>query len=499
MRKRTVILTALLTLACLLPQATWAQAEEFWSGHFQTSDGVELHYLEAGSGPTLVFVPGWTMPAEVWEHQLRHFASTHRVVALDPRGQGRSEKPAHGYHPSRRALDIGELLGHLGGEPAVVAGWSLAMQEVLVLAHEFGTENIRAAVLVDHPIEFDPARFGLASRFASLQVEREEWTRKFIRAVHRSPQSDRHFEAMTQAALSTPTNAAAIMIANLILMEPTDLRPALDALNRPALFIYSSQEWAVEQAERVRRLARRAGGDSRRYWTCAPRGQTRGVQPSARSISGDVAGAISGRLGTLTLRRSRLTRRSPDEPLHPFHTDFRNLPNMSVAADKKRELPAGVTIRHEPRPGDIGYLLYLHGFLYAQEFGWDCTFEAGMAGSLATFATNLTERDRLWLVDDQERLTGSSAVDGKSANEAELRWVLLHPDLRGKGIGRLLVEEAIAFCRAREYKTVRLWTAKVLKAATRLYESIGFELAEEWTETRWSQPVTMRRYELKLR
>ena len=249
-RMRTVIAVTMLALACMLPpQATWAQME-FLSGHFQTSDGVRLHYLEAGSGPILVFVPGWTMPAEIWEHQLRHFASTHRVVALDPRGQGRSEKPTYGYQPSRRALDIGELLEHLGGEPAVVAGWSLAMQEVLVLAHEFGTDDIRAVVLVDHSIELDGTQF--TSRFISLQVKREEWTRKFIRAIHRSPQSDEYFEAMTQAALSTPTNAAAMMIANLILMGPTDLRPALDSLDRPALFIASSLDWAVAAAEEVR-------------------------------------------------------------------------------------------------------------------------------------------------------------------------------------------------------------------------------------------------------
>jgi len=250
MRMRTVILATWIALTCVLsPRAIQAQGE-FRSGHFRTSDGVELHFLKAGSGPTLVLVPGWTMPAEVWQHQLRYFSSTYRVVALDPRGQGRSEKPTFGYQPSRRALDIGELLEHLGGEPAVVVGWSLAMQEILLLTHEFGTEDIRAVVLVDHPIDFDAEQLG--SRFISLQVEREEWTREFIRAIHRSPQSEEYLEAMTQAALSTPTNAAAIMIANLILMGPTDLRPALNDLDRPALFITSSQHWAVEQAEKVR-------------------------------------------------------------------------------------------------------------------------------------------------------------------------------------------------------------------------------------------------------
>jgi len=240
----------LFALTCTLaPQVALAQSE-YHSGHFRTSDGVELHYLEAGSGPLLVLVPGWTMPAEIWEPQIRHFASTYRVVALDPRGQGRSEKPAFGYQPSRRALDIGELLDHLDAEPAIIAGWSIAMQEVLILTHEFGTENIRAVVLVDYAVDFDTG--DLPSRFISLQVAREEWTRDFVRAIHRSPQSEEYLEAMTQAALSMPTNAAAIMIANLVLMGPTDLSPMLDALDRPALFIASSQGWAMEQAELVR-------------------------------------------------------------------------------------------------------------------------------------------------------------------------------------------------------------------------------------------------------
>ena len=250
MRSTNIVFCTWLAVMSLLPSQVIQAQAEFQSGHFQTSDGVELHYLEAGTGPTLVLVPGWTMPAEIWQHQLRYFASSHRVVALDPRGQGRSEKTAHGYQPSRRALDIGELLEHIGGEPAVVAGWSLAMQEILVLTHEYGTENVRAVVLVDHAIDFETAY--LKAYFISVQVEREEWTRDFVAAIHRSPQSDEYLEAMTQAALSTPTNATAIMIANLILMGPTDLRPALDALDRPAIFIASSQEWAVEQADLVR-------------------------------------------------------------------------------------------------------------------------------------------------------------------------------------------------------------------------------------------------------
>ena len=236
-------------LLLVTPGAILAQVE-VRSHHFTSSDGVELHYLEAGSGPILVFVPGWTMPAEIWEPQIQHFGKTHRVIAFDPRGQGRSEKVDYGYHPSRRARDIGELLEHADAGPAVIVGWSLGVQEVLVYTHESGTERVRAVVLVDHMIEMDCSDF--ASRFVDVQVDRESWTRDFIRAIFRTPQSEEYFEAVTQAALSTPTNAAAIMIGNLVLMGPCDLSPAMYALDRPVLFVASSRDWAVAEGERVR-------------------------------------------------------------------------------------------------------------------------------------------------------------------------------------------------------------------------------------------------------
>jgi pimeloyl-ACP methyl ester carboxylesterase len=94
-----------LTIAGMLfVQSAWAQTEP-QSGYFTTSNGVELHYLEAGSGPTIVFVPGFAFPAEVWEPQLTHFARNHRVVALDPRSQGRSGKPTEGLQLDREELN----------------------------------------------------------------------------------------------------------------------------------------------------------------------------------------------------------------------------------------------------------------------------------------------------------------------------------------------------------------------------------------------------------
>lgn len=109
---------------------------------------------------------------------------------------------------------------------------------------------MRAAVLVDYDIRSDELDF--SSRFKALQMDRAEWPRSFVEAIHMTPQSEEYLESLTDAALSTPTNAAAIMLANLMLIGPTDLGPALDSLDRPAFFVFSSQGWAVDAAEEVR-------------------------------------------------------------------------------------------------------------------------------------------------------------------------------------------------------------------------------------------------------
>lgn len=130
--------------------AVWAQpGAKIAGGFFTTSDGVKIHYLEAGRGPAIVFVPGWTMPAEIWEPQIRHFSRSHRVAALDPRSQGLSEKPTEGHYPERRAEDIKELVDRLRLAPAVLVGWSMGVPEVLTYVDRFGTSSVRAAVLVD--------------------------------------------------------------------------------------------------------------------------------------------------------------------------------------------------------------------------------------------------------------------------------------------------------------------------------------------------------------
>jgi non-heme chloroperoxidase len=260
MKTQAAILATWLTLTCgFASQAAWAQ--QLRSEHFVTSDGVELHYIEAGSGPAIIFVPGWTTHAESWEPQLRHFAETHRVVALDPRSQGRSEKVTEGHYLSRRGQDIGEFIAHLDAAPAVVVGFSLSVLELLTYADEFGTDALRALVLVDMPIGVEepigePHPFEAAWRtwIRDLQLNRAEFTRNLWRIMHRSEQSDAYFESLAEAAMLTPTNTAITLLANLMHMEERDFRPALMRLDRPVLFTTVSPDYAAD----VRRASPRA-------------------------------------------------------------------------------------------------------------------------------------------------------------------------------------------------------------------------------------------------
>lgn len=257
MRLWSICVVAALILA-LTPFSAFAEADpELVSKHFQTSDGVELHYLEAGSGLPLVFVPGWTMPAEIWDPQLKHFATSHRVVGLDPRSQGRSERPTDGHYLSRRGQDIGDLIAHLDAGPVVVVGWSLAVLEILTYAQEVGTESLRAAVLVDMFIGRDLGpneQHPLAAPWLTpLQTNRAEFTDAFVRGMFRVEHSDEYIQGIVKAALVTPTNTAVTLVTNVYPLGVGDWRPALDALDRSLMYVVTAGNSGRAQMVRERR------------------------------------------------------------------------------------------------------------------------------------------------------------------------------------------------------------------------------------------------------
>jgi ribosomal protein S18 acetylase RimI-like enzyme len=157
-----------------------------------------------------------------------------------------------------------------------------------------------------------------------------------------------------------------------------------------------------------------------------------------------------------------------------------------------------VTLRTSPRPGDLGAVVHLHGVLYAREYGFDVTFEAYVAGPLADFVRSASSRERLWIAEHDGRVVGCIAIVAASAETAQLRWFLVDPSVRGVGLGKKLIGEAVAFARAGGYSNIVLWTVSALTAAAHLYRAAGFRKVEERPGRQWGVDVVEEKYELLL-
>jgi len=132
------------------------------------------------------------------------------------------------------------------------------------------------------------------------------------------------------------------------------------------------------------------------------------------------------------------------------------------------------------RVGDIGWITHRQAMLYAEEYGWDETFEALVAEIGAAFLKSADPaRERAWIAERGSEIVGSVFLVRESDATAKLRLLYVEPDARGLGIGRTLVEACIGFARASGYATLTLWTNDCLVSARRIYEAAGFTLAAE--------------------
>jgi non-heme chloroperoxidase len=225
------------SLCSLLAAATQAK-----TGFITTSDGVKIHYLEAGNGEPILFIPGWTMTAEIWQPQLDVLSAKYRVIAVDPRSQGDSDKPADGNYPERRARDYKELVDALKLRRPVLVGWSLAVGEVLSYVDQFGADGLRGVVLVDGFVKLDPATVAeFPPHFRRVSTDRKAFTEEFVRSMYKKPHGDDYLAKIVTASLKTPTNSAlALLMAALATPDMSDTLSKMEST--PLLFEYQPEE-----------------------------------------------------------------------------------------------------------------------------------------------------------------------------------------------------------------------------------------------------------------
>lgn len=157
-----------------------------------------------------------------------------------------------------------------------------------------------------------------------------------------------------------------------------------------------------------------------------------------------------------------------------------------------------VTIRSH-RPGDLGWIVYRHGYLYSQEYGWNQKFEALVALIAAKFLENHDpQREHCWLAEYNGETVGSIMLVKDSDEVAKLRLLLVEPHARGLGVAAKLVDQCLSFARNAQYRKVTLWTNSVLITARRLYERIGFRLIAEHPLEEYGHGLMAQIWELTL-
>ena len=146
--RRLSWLVALLCVAAgmLFTSAFAAQVKEGW---FTTSDGVKLHYLEAGTGKPLVLIPGWSQTAAQFKHQLDGLSDRYRVIAIDMRGHGDSAKPDYGYRIHRLSQDVHEFLAANSLADVTLGGHSMGCSVIWGYWELYGGERISRLLLID--------------------------------------------------------------------------------------------------------------------------------------------------------------------------------------------------------------------------------------------------------------------------------------------------------------------------------------------------------------
>ncbi|MEE8172957.1 MAG: alpha/beta hydrolase [Alphaproteobacteria bacterium] len=232
--------------------------------------GVSLHYIEAGEGKPLVMIPAWSMSAAAYKHQIAALARNRRVIALDMRGHGESDKPKHGYRVSRLAADLRTVIGALNLGEVDLFGHSMGCSVIWSYLDLFGDEGLGRLVLVDQaPVVTgkpgwseedrktygcmfpDPA--GLAGFYdAVVGAKDAEATAPVISRLFSASLPADELRWFAGEAVKLPRQHAADLLYDHCMIDWRDViaairLPALGVGARASIFSAESQQWIAAQ------------------------------------------------------------------------------------------------------------------------------------------------------------------------------------------------------------------------------------------------------------
>jgi len=170
-----------------------------------------------------------------------------------------------------------------------------------------------------------------------------------------------------------------------------------------------------------------------------------------------------------------------------------------ILANENRQQKPFVLRPH--RVGDMGWVVYSEAVGYAEQFGWDESFEALVARIVDEFLTKFDPaKERCWIAEIDGRPVGHIFLvkHPGQPNTAKLRLLFVDSSARGMGLGDALVKECVRFARTAGYKRVVLWTQSILVAAHRIYQRAGFKLVKEEPHRSFGHDLVGQEWELEL-
>ena len=227
-------------------------------------------------------------------------------------------------------------------------------------------------------------------------------------------------------------------------------------------------------------IARTSAPEDRRQFRLALTAKGRAVFAKLNSKSRDSAAALLGQLPLGDAERLIEAMAAIERLLGPDHDHVK-------------------PVLRTHRPGDMGWVTAEHGRQYAEQFGWDISFEGMVAEIVARFLANYDAScERCWIAEVDGKSIGSVFLVKQSPEIAKLRLLIVHPSAQGLGAGKMLVGECIAFARACGYRKITLWTQSMLAAARGIYQNAGFALVSTEPHHSFGHDLVGETWELKL-
>jgi DNA-binding MarR family transcriptional regulator/GNAT superfamily N-acetyltransferase len=224
-----------------------------------------------------------------------------------------------------------------------------------------------------------------------------------------------------------------------------------------------------------------AGDRRQRLVALTPRGRT-AFEPLDRAARADV-GAMLKHMSGPQRRELISAMRTVHRVLHP------EAPSQPVSGCTLRPLAVG----------DVGWIIHRQGLLYAQEYGWDSSYEVLVAEILAGFVKSFDPAgEQAWVAEADGGIVGAVFLVRESPTVGKLRLLYVEPHTRGQGIGHRLVAACIDGARAKGYRKLTLWTNSVLVAARRIYQAAGWHLVKEEPHHSFGKDLIGQTWELLL-